>query len=128
MFNSLRTAAAKFTRISGSGSGRHSSVEEARDSGAQLPEQIASAEQADTLGNFQSFPRRSSISRDKGRNSVEGSKPYGCASSSGSKVQTRSVALTPAASLFLGPTLCRVTGCRAQKLLQAARVDAHPPM
>ncbi|KAL3139891.1 hypothetical protein ABBQ38_004185 [Trebouxia sp. C0009 RCD-2024] len=84
MFNSLRTAAAKFTRSSGSG--RQSSTnDDARESGAQVTDQIASAEQADTLGNFQSFPRRSSISRDKGRNSVEGSKPHGCTSSSGSK-------------------------------------------
>lgn len=92
MFNSLRTAAAKFTRTSGSGSGSvsQSLIEHARDSNAQAPDQIASAEQADTLGDFQSFPRRSSISRDKGRNSVESSKPYGCASSSGPKVRTYS--------------------------------------
>lgn len=97
MFNSLRTAAAKFTRSSGSG--RQSSTnDDARESGAQVTDQIASAEQADTLGNFQSFPRRSSISRDKGRNSVEGSKPHGCTSSSGSKVSARSAALIPAAA------------------------------
>lgn len=94
MFNSLRTAAAKFTRSSGSGSGRQSSTYDAREGGAEVSDQITSAEQADTLGNFQSFPRRSSISRDKGRNSAEGRNPHGCTSSSGSKVPARLVAQT----------------------------------
>ena len=87
MFNSLRTAAAKLTR-SGSGSGSQPLSEQARASSEpQEPDQIVSAEQADTLGDFQSFPPRSSISRDKGRRSVDGRKPNGSASSSGLKVQ-----------------------------------------
>lgn len=86
MFNSLRTAAARLTR-SGSGSGSQALSEHARNSEPQEPDQVASAEQADTLGDFQSFPPRSSISRDKGRNSVDGRKPYGTASSAGPKVQ-----------------------------------------
>ena len=89
MFNSLRTAAAKLTRSgSGSGSGSQSLSEHAREgSEPQEPDQIASAEQADTLGDFQSFPRRSSISKDKGRRSADGRKPHGSASSFGLKVQ-----------------------------------------
>lgn len=87
MFSSLRTAAAKLTR-NGSSNGSQSLSEQARESKEpQEPDQIASAEQADTLGDFQSFPPRSSISRDKGRRSVDGRKPNGNVSSSGLKVQ-----------------------------------------
>ena len=87
MFNSLRTAAAKLTR-SGSGSGSQSLSEQLRESSeAQELDQIASAEQANTFGNFASFPPRSSISRDKRRRSVDGRKPNGSPSSCGPKVQ-----------------------------------------
>ena len=101
MFNSLRTAAAKLTR-SGSGSGSQSLSEHARDTEPQGQDQIASAEQADTLGDFQSFPRRSSISRDKGRYSVDGRKPLGTASSSRPKVQTFSGDKIPESCLIVG--------------------------
>ena len=126
MFNTWRTAAAKLKR-SGSGSGSQSLSEHASGtSEPRKPDQIASDEQADTLGDFQSFPRRSSISKDKGRRSVDGRKPHGTASSSGLKVQMFLIASVFKQACHKNSSSC-FNSCRAQKLLQAVKGDLRPP-
>ena len=73
MFNTLRSAAAKLTR---GASGSQLATQGQTKSEPELKEQsdVGSTEQADTLGSFQSFPRRSSASRDRGRQSIDGGK------------------------------------------------------
>ena len=85
MFNSLRTVAAKLTRGSSGSQLASQDQPEPEQRLAQLSE-VASE---DTVGSIHSFPPRSSCSRDRSRQSIDGKKAPLRPSTSGSKVQAQ---------------------------------------
>ena len=69
MFSSLRTAAAKLTR--GDSGGATSQSQKSSDKDDEEGGDVVSAEKPDTLGSIHSVPPRSSVSRDRGRQSLD---------------------------------------------------------